>query len=79
MSYIDEIHVFDDLKRSVEVSHLLYSFQISVSSVYQSLAVDVFEHPRFCDEFSYLVGRSLVPTISLCSSLTSMEKMFLTI
>ena len=28
--------------------------------------VDVFDHPRFCDEFSHLVNRGFDATASLC-------------
>ena len=34
--------------------------------VYQVCEVDVFEQPRFCDEFSHLVTICFVATESLC-------------
>ena len=72
-SYLDGIDNLDDLKCSVELSDLLSSCHWTFSSVYQAWEVDVFEHPRFCDEFSHLVNRSFVSTASLSWSLTSME------
>ena len=72
-SYLDGINVLDDLKCSVEWSDLLSSCHWTFSSVYEAWEVDVFEHPRFCDEFSHLVIRSFVVTASLCSCLTLME------
>ena len=38
--------------------------------------VDVFEQPRFCDDFSHLVNMHFAATASLCLKPTSMEKMF---
>ena len=38
--------------------------------------VDVFEHPRFCNEFSHLVNSRFLDTETLRGSLTSMEWMF---
>ena len=35
--------------------------------------VDVFEHPRFCDELSHLVNRHKVANITLCKGLSSIE------
>ena len=40
--------------------------------------VDVFEHPRFCDEFSHLVNRSFDATASVLWSHTLIEYMFQT-
>ena len=71
-SYLDGINVLDDLKCSVEWSDLLSSCHWTVSSVYQACAVDVFEHPRFCDEFSHVVNTSFVSTATLSRSLSSM-------
>ena len=41
--------------------------------------VDVFEHPRFCDEFSNLVNRHVVKPATLCWSPIWMEYTFETI
>ena len=38
--------------------------------------VDVFEHHRFCDEFSHLVRILFVETLTLSWSFSLMEKMF---
>ena len=38
--------------------------------------VDVFEHPRFCDEFSHLVNRHVVKLATLCWRPTWNEKDF---
>ena len=38
--------------------------------------VDVFEHPRFCDEFSHLVKRHVVKPATLCWRPTLNEKDF---
>ena len=72
-SYLNGIDVLVYLKCSVELSDLLSSCHWTFSSVYQAWEVDVFEHPRFCDEFSHVVNRSFVSTASLSWSLTSME------
>ena len=40
------------------------------------LEVDVFEHHRFCDEFSHLVKRRFVATLTLWWSLNSIEYKF---
>ena len=72
-SFLDVIDVLDDLKCSVELSDFFIKLWLNFFSVYQACAVDVLEHPRFCDEFSHLVNRSFVSTTSLCSSFTLME------
>ena len=41
--------------------------------------VDVFEHPRFCDEFSHLVDRGFDATASVLWSHTLIEYMFQTL
>ena len=41
--------------------------------------VDVFKHPRFCDEFSQVVNSRFPLTETLCRSLFSMEEVFETI
>ena len=56
---------FRHSKRSVEFSDLFHNRQSSFSSVKQSCEVDVFEHPRFCDEFSHLVKGGFYTTASL--------------
>ena len=71
-SYLDGIAVLSDLKSSLELLNLLSSCDWTVSSVYQACAVDVFEHPRFCDEFSHVVNKSFVSTATLSRSLSSM-------
>ena len=53
-------------KRSAEFSDLQHNSQFSFSSVYQACEVDVFEHPRFCDEFSHQVHEGLDATAILC-------------
>ena len=72
-TYLDRIDVLNDLKCSAEILDLLSCCHWTFSSVYLAWEVDVFEHPRFCDEFSHLVNRSFVSTASLSWSLTSME------
>ena len=47
---------FRHFKRSVEFLDLLHDRQSSFSTVLQTCVVDVFEHPRFCDEFSHVVS-----------------------
>ena len=42
----------------------------------KSFEVDVFVHPRFCDEFSHLVTEHFVAISTLCWRLISMEWMF---
>ena len=37
--------------------------------------VDVFEHPRFCDEFSHLMNRNFLASASLSPSLTFIQLM----
>ena len=51
---------FRRFKLSLEYSDWLLSSQSSYSSFLQACEVDVFEHPRFCDEFSHLVNRVLM-------------------
>ena len=41
--------------------------------------VDVFDHPRFCDEFSHLVNKHVEEPASLCWSLNWMKYTFETI
>ena len=53
----------------VEFSTLLFSCQKFFCSVVQECEVDVFEHPRFCDEFSRLVKIRFVANSNLCWSL----------
>ena len=38
--------------------------------------VYVFQHPRFCDEFSHLMNRSLLASASLYLGLNCMQLMF---
>ena len=52
-------------KLSLELSKSSFSCQCSFSSVSWLFEVDVFEHPRFCDEFSHLVNGRLFATGSL--------------
>ena len=47
---------------ATEVLHSFCSCQYSFSSVEKVCEVDVFEHPRFRDEFSLLVKRHFVPS-----------------
>ena len=42
----------------------------------KSFEVDVFEHPRFCDEFSHLMTGHFVANSTLCWRLSSIERMF---
>ena len=49
-------------KRSAEFSDLQHNSQFSFFSVFQACEVDVFEHPRFRDEFSHLVFKSFDAT-----------------
>ena len=42
----------------------------------KSFEVDVFVHPRFCDEFSHLATGHFVAISTLCWRLISMEWMF---
>ena len=53
----------------VEFSILLFSCKKSFCSVVQECEVDVFEHPRFCDEFSHLVKGCFVANSNLCWTL----------
>ena len=72
-SYLNGIDFWNDLK-------ILLNFQIYFAIVNtrflqskEVCEVDVFEHPRFCDEFSYLVNRHVVEFSTLCWSPTWME------
>ena len=67
---------FKWFKCSVELSNSLYSCQKCFPSVWQLCEVDVFEHHRFCDEFSHLVNGCFVATRRLCWRLNFMEYMF---
>ena len=75
-SYIDEMDVWND-------SNVLWMCPI-YHSVDKSLflqftkcfEVDVFEHPRFCDEFSHIVTLRFVANSTLCWIHISMERMF---
>ena len=42
----------------------------------KSFEIDVFVHPRFCDEFSHLVTGHFVAISTLCLRLISIEWMF---
>ena len=42
----------------------------------KSFEVDVFEHPRFCDNLSHLVIGHFVAKSTLCWRLISMDRMF---
>ena len=52
-------------KLFLELSKSSFSCQCSFSSVSYLCEVDVFEHPRFRDEFSHLVNGRLFATGSL--------------
>ena len=52
------------------MSHLSYYSQITFLSVIQVFEVDVFEHPRFCDEFSHVLYRRFLPSVSFRGPLT---------
>ena len=43
-------------QRSIELSDLLKCFHWTIGSLYHVFEVDVFEHPRICDEFSHLLN-----------------------
>ena len=47
-------------QRSIELSDLLKCSQWTLGSCYEVFEVDVFEHPRFCDEFSHLLNARFV-------------------
>ena len=67
---------FRHFKLSLDYSDLLLSSQSSFLSALRARYVDVFEHPRFCDEFSHLVNRGFDATASLFWSLTIIEDIF---
>ena len=47
-------------QRSIELSDLLKCSQWTLGSCDEVFEVDVFEHPRFCDEFSHLLNARLL-------------------
>ena len=60
----------------MKLSNLSFSVLKYFLSVEHQWEVDIFEHPRICNEFSHVVDGRLVPTATLCLSHKSMEKMF---
>ena len=59
------------------MSQLLYYSQITIVSVIQVFEVDVFEHPRFCDEFSHVVNRRFLDPVTFWEFLTSIQLLLL--
>ena len=59
------------------MSQLLYYSQITFLSVIQVFEVDVFEHPRFCDEFSHVVNRPFLDPVTFWEFLTSIQLLLL--
>ena len=51
------------LSTSRNVTLIIYS-QITFLSVIQVFEVDVFKHPRFCDEFSHVVNRRFLAPVT---------------
>ena len=47
-------------QRSIEWLDLLQCFHWTIGSLYHVFEVDVFEHPRICDEFSHLLNARFV-------------------
>ena len=60
MFYFDGIHVLDVLKTLCGIVTFIIQLSINFSFSLSSVRVDVFEHHRFCDEFSHLVKRLLL-------------------
>ena len=58
-------------KHFAALSNLFFSCEKSLRSVSQECEVDVFEHPRFCDELSHLVKGCFVANSTLCWSVHS--------
>ena len=59
------------------MTHLSYYSKITFLSVIQVFEVDVFEHPRFCDEFSHVFNRRFIASVSFRGLLTSIPLMLL--
>ena len=59
------------------MSNLSYYSQITFLSVIQVFEVDVFEHPRFWDEFSHVLNRRFLSSVSFRGLLTSIPYMLL--
>ena len=64
------------LSTSRNVTLIIYS-QITFLSVIQVFEVDVFEHPRFCDEFSHVVNRRFLAPVTFRGFLRSIQLMLL--
>ena len=64
------------LSTSRNVTLIIYS-QITFLSVIQVFEVDVFEHPRFCDEFSHVVNRRFLAPVTFWGFLTSIQLLLL--
>ena len=48
-----------------------------ISVFIQVFEVDVFEHPRFCDEFSHVLNRRFLASVSFRGILTSIQLLLL--
>ena len=79
----------ESLLQPIDVSHILKALEdrqtycIALKENFElldeCLEVDVFEHPRFCDEFSHIMNRCLLASASLSLSLFCNQLMFHTI
>ena len=64
-SHFSRIDVLDIFSLLNNLAELLSSCQLPFISDKQVYEVDVFEHHRFCDEFSHLVDKSFLASPSL--------------